>query len=75
MEGDEYLFEHRSVPVPLGALTRAPEAVDELRDLSHRAMSGDSKAALSFLEKITEGTAPSPAPKGSKETSRGSRVC
>ncbi|HYU32763.1 MAG TPA: ATP-binding protein [Thermoanaerobaculia bacterium] len=55
--------------------TRAPEAVDELRDLSRRAMSGDPKAALNFLEKITNGTEPSPAPKtGTKKTSRRSRV-
>lgn len=55
--------------------TRAPEAVDELRDLSRRAMSGDPKAALTFLEKITEGTEPAPAPKrGAKKNSRPSRA-
>ncbi len=38
--------------------TRAPGAVDELRSLSKKAMSGDSEAALTFLEKIASGTAP-----------------
>ena len=55
--------------------TRAPEAVDELRDLSRRAMSGDPKAALTFLEKITEGTEPASAPKRrAKKISRPGRV-
>jgi len=54
--------------------TRASEAVDDLRDLSRRAMSGDPKAALTFLEKITNGTEPSPAPKGARKTSRRSRA-
>lgn len=55
--------------------TRAPGAVSELRDLSRKAMSGDSRAALTFLEKITEGTEPSPAsPSGAKKTSRRSRA-
>lgn len=54
--------------------TRAPEAVDELRDLSRRAMGGDSKAALTFLEKITGGTEPSPPPRKAGKTSRRSRA-
>jgi AAA domain, putative AbiEii toxin, Type IV TA system len=42
--------------------TRAPGTVSELRDLSRKAMSGDPRAALTFLEKITDGTDPvSPA--------------
>jgi energy-coupling factor transporter ATP-binding protein EcfA2 len=38
--------------------TRAPGAMDELRDLSKKAMGGDSEAALTFLKKIASGTAP-----------------
>jgi hypothetical protein len=38
--------------------TRAPGAVDELRGLSKKAMSGDPEAALTFLTKIASGTAP-----------------
>jgi AAA domain, putative AbiEii toxin, Type IV TA system/AAA domain len=41
--------------------TRAPGAEDELRQLSRRAMSGDSAAALEFLEKLTSGTEEPPA--------------
>jgi hypothetical protein len=37
-------------------------------------MSGDPKAALSFLEKITEGTERSPASKRARKTSRRS-IC
>lgn len=41
--------------------TRAPGAEDELRQLSRRAMSGDSGAALEFLKKLTTGTEAPPA--------------
>jgi hypothetical protein len=36
--------------------TRAPGAEDALRQLSLRAMNGDSEAALEFLKKLTSGT-------------------
>lgn len=55
--------------------TRAPGAVSELRDLSRKAMSGDPRAALTFLEKITEGTEPAPpAPSKAKKSPRRSRA-
>jgi hypothetical protein len=47
--------------------TRAPDAVTDYRDLSRKAMSGDPKAALTFLEKITEGTEPAPSPANGSE--------
>ncbi|HSG38530.1 MAG TPA: AAA family ATPase [Thermoanaerobaculia bacterium] len=39
--------------------TRAPGAENELRQLSRKAMSGDSAAAVSFLKKLASGTDPS----------------
>ena len=36
--------------------TRAPDAVDELGQLSKRAMAGDSDAAVTFLKKLASGT-------------------
>jgi predicted ATP-binding protein involved in virulence len=36
--------------------SRAPGAEDELRELSKRAMSGDSDAAVAFLKKLAKGT-------------------
>lgn len=39
--------------------TRASETVDELQQLSEKAMEGDSDAALAFLKKLSSGTEPS----------------
>jgi hypothetical protein len=43
--------------------TRAPGAEDKLRELSQRAMSGDSEAAVTFLKVLTSGAAPVPPDK------------
>lgn len=50
--------------------TRAPSAVADLNELSRKAMSGDSEAALAFLRTIASGTelSPSGKPKKSKKT-------
>ena len=47
--------------------TRAADATAVYKDLSRKAMSGDPKAALAFLEKITQGTEPAPAPANGSE--------
>lgn len=49
--------------------TRAPGAEDVLRRLSEQAMSGDSKAAVEFLKKLTEGTEKPPAGRASSKPS------
>jgi energy-coupling factor transporter ATP-binding protein EcfA2 len=44
--------------------TRAPGAEDKLRELSQRAMSGDSEAAVTFLKVLTSGADPVPPDEG-----------
>ena len=58
--------------------SRAAEAEDELRELSHKAMSGDSEAAVTFLKRLTSGIEPTPSGRATNEgqpsaTSRSSR--
>jgi hypothetical protein len=57
--------------------SRAPGAEDELQQLSERAMSGDSEAAVTFLKKLTSGTEKSPVTRGasgSSSRSKGARA-
>lgn len=54
--------------------TRAADATAVYKDLSRKAMSGDPKAALTFLEKITKGTEPSPAPANGSERKASRRL-
>jgi len=51
--------------------TRAPAAEDQLRELSKKALAGDSSAAVAFLKKLASGTdEPASPPKKAKKSPR-----